>query len=213
MTDNFDLKGYLRHGNKLLNEGIGGYKDIKLMKEMDLDSFVGAQRDTANFQSQFIEDIETVIAHIKDGYGTIGSDYVQQAWEAFSDIPFDTVEDEVFAELMANGVVQDTKGEYPDINEMEPEGDQYDDLDDDEHGPAIVNELEKPENIYDDEEELSINYNGSDSDRMMDLGGDVIEQNIISLLDDGFDPEDVLEFCKYIIDAHSQPKAIPSIKF
>lgn len=201
MTDNFDLKGYLRHGNKLLNEGIGGYKDIKPMKEMDFDSFVGAQRDTADFQGQFIEDIETVVAHIKDGYGTIGSDYVQQAWEAFSDIPFDTVEEEVFAELMAKGVVDDHSYYDDNINEMEPDGDQYDGVYDAELGPDIVNELEKPENIYADEEE-NIEYDSSD--RIMDLGGEQIEQGIISLLDDGFDPEEVLDLCKMFIDAHSQ---------
>jgi hypothetical protein len=208
MTDNFDLKGYLRHGNKLLNEGIGGYKDIKLMKEMDFDSFIGAQRDTADFQGQFEKDIETVINHIKDGYGVIGSDYVQQAWEAFSDIPFDTVEEEVFELLINSGVVND-HGQYDDsINEMEPDGDQYDA----ELGPDIVNELEKPTNIYADEEDME--YDNTEFwDRIMDLGGDVIEQNITSLLDDGFDPEEVLDLCKMFIDAHSQPKAIPGIKF
>ena len=38
--------------------------------------------------------------------------------------------------------------------------------------------------------------------RMMDLGGDQIEQGIISLLDDGFEPEDVLDACKMFINAH-----------
>jgi hypothetical protein len=220
MQNNFDLKGYLRN-NKLLNESLGGYVDLKPMKEMDLDSFVGAQKDTADFQGQFKQDIKTVIDHIKDGYGVIGSDYVQQAWEAFSDIPFDTVEDEVFAELLANDVVQDTRAgqdlgydstdsvifdkgwqyDDDDINEMESDDDQYDGVYDAKSGPAIVNELKKPENIYADEED-SIEYDSSD--RMMDLGGQNIEQNIISLIDDGFDPEDVLEMCKMFIDAHSQ---------
>jgi hypothetical protein len=207
MTDNFDLKGYLRHGNKLLNEGIGGYKDIEPMKEMNLDSFIGAQRDTADFQGQFEKDIETVINHIKDGYGVIGSDYVQQAWEAFSDIPFDTVEEEVFELLINSGVVND-HGQYDDsINEMEPDGDQYDGEYDAELGPDIVNELEKPKNIYADEEDMEYDNSGLSSYRIMDLGGDVIEQNITSLLDDGFDPEEVLDLCKMFIDAHSQAAA------
>jgi hypothetical protein len=37
---------------------------------------------------------------------------------------------------------------------------------------------------------------------MMDLGGDQIEQGIISLLDDGFEPEDILDACKMFINAH-----------
>ena len=61
-----------------------------------------------------------------------------------------------------------------------------------------VSELEKPENIYaDDEDSFELSQ-----DRMMDLGGEQIEQGIISLLDDGFEPEDVLDACKMFIDAH-----------
>lgn len=61
-----------------------------------------------------------------------------------------------------------------------------------------VSELEKPENIYADDED---SFEPS-QDRMMDLGGEQIEQGIISLLDDGFEPEDVLDACKMFIDAH-----------
>jgi hypothetical protein len=61
-------------------------------------------------------------------------------------------------------------------------------------------ELEKPENIYADDEDRLGSLGASD-DRMMDLGGDQIEQGIISLLDDGFEPEDILDACKMLIDA------------
>ena len=44
----------------------------------------------------------------------------------------------------------------------------------------------------------------SDYDRMFDLGGEQIEKGIMFLLDDGFEPEDVLEMCKMFVDAHSQ---------
>jgi hypothetical protein len=37
------------------------------------------------------------------------------------------------------------------------------------------------------------------SDRIMDLGGDNIEQGIISLMDDGFDPIEIMDLCKKII--------------
>lgn len=59
-----------------------------------------------------------------------------------------------------------------------------------------LEELEKPENIYANDQEQV------DNTRMMDLGGEQIEQGIISLLDDGFEPEDVLDACKMFIDAH-----------
>lgn len=63
-----------------------------------------------------------------------------------------------------------------------------------------MEELEKPEKIYADDE-----Y-GND-DRMFDLGGEQIEQGIISLLDDGFEPYEVLELCKMFIKAHADAAA------
>jgi hypothetical protein len=35
MQDNFNLAKYLRHGNKLLNENIGGYVDLKPINELN----------------------------------------------------------------------------------------------------------------------------------------------------------------------------------
>lgn len=66
---------------------------------------------------------------------------------------------------------------------------------------SSMNELEKPQKIYADDEADSSYDN---TDRMMDLGGEQIEKNIMFLLDDGFDPGDVLEMCKMFIDAHSE---------
>jgi hypothetical protein len=80
---------------------------------------------------------------------------------------------------------------------MEDDEDQYDGVYDAELGPDIVNELEKPENIYADDEE-DIEYDSSD--RIMDLGGEQIEQGVISLLDDGFEPEDIMDLFKIIMD-------------
>ena len=94
--------------------------------------------------------------------------------------------------------------------EEEPEGDQYDGEYDAESGPAITSELEKPEKIYatdDSEDEKGFDVPGDDTvidtNRMMELGGDQIEQNIMFLLDDGFDPEDVLDMCRMFIEGHS----------
>lgn len=138
MQDNFNLAKFVRQ-NRLLNENIGGYVDIKPLKEMSFDEMMGT------------------------------------------------------------------------IMEGEPEGDQYDAK----SGPAITSELEKPKSIYvtdDSEDEKGFIVPGDEDEfdsqnRMMDLGGDQIEQGIISLLDDGFEAEDVMDFCKMIIDAHSEASA------
>ena len=130
MQDNFNLAKFVRQ-NQLLNENVGGYVDIKPLKEMSFDEMMGTAM------------------------------------------------------------------------EDEPEGDQYDGEYDAEYGPEITSELEKPEKIYADDSEGSYD----NTDRMMDLGGNEIEKGIMFLLDDGFDPEDVLEMCKMFIDAHSQAAA------
>lgn len=46
-----------------------------------------------------------------------------------------------------------------------------------------------------------------DTNRMMDLGGNRIEQGIISLLDDGFEPEDILSLCKMFVEDHAGARA------
>lgn len=97
MQNNFDLKGYLRHGNKLLNEGIGGYFDLKGINNLS---------------------------------------------------------------------------ELKDLGNMEEEVDSFRQAQND-----------------------SENYN-----RLLDLGGDQIKEGIISLLEDGFDKEDILDFVNSVLD-------------
>jgi len=95
--------------------------------------------------------------------------------------------------------------------DTEEDGDQYASKRPAKSGPAITSELEKPEKIYatddsEDEEGFDVpeDDNVIDTNRMMELGGDQIEQNIMFLLDDGFDPEDVLEMCRMFIEGHSE---------
>jgi hypothetical protein len=47
----------------------------------------------------------------------------------------------------------------------------------------------------------------TDDTRMMDLGGDQIEQGIISLLDDGFDAKDIVNLVKYLLTAQLRAKS------
>jgi len=42
-----------------------------------------------------------------------------------------------------------------------------------------------------------------DYDRMMDLGGEHIEQGIIGLLSNGVDPQDILDICNQLVKAHA----------
>jgi len=131
MQDNFDLKQYLRHGNKLLNENIGGYVDLKPINRLsELNDFGMTQEDTDSMSLE---------------------------------------------ELMGKAVKMD--------------------------------ELEKPENIYADDTDRYDN-----NDRIFDLGGERIEQGIISLLDDGFEPEDILDFVKIILEDQVQA-AVKGKKF
>ena len=44
-------------------------------------------------------------------------------------------------------------------------------------------------------------------DRIMDLGGEQIEQGVISLLDDGFDAQDIMDLVKDFLKAHLDAKA------
>ena len=46
-----------------------------------------------------------------------------------------------------------------------------------------------------------------DDTRIMDLGGNMIEQGIIRLMDDGFPAEDVLELCQMLVNDQYGAKA------
>jgi hypothetical protein len=201
------LKKYLRHGNKLLNENIGGYVDLRPinglneasmgddMVTIDLDmAWDDDQAAQAAFDQFGIEVQETngnpgtfevtgrkedILAYLKSEYYGMDDETIQQYYPELLD------------------------GE---MSEGEPEGDQYDGEYDSQFGPAITSELEKPDQIYADDDEDRLGSLAPSDDRMMDLGGDQIEQGIISLLDDGFEPEDILDACKMLIATHSQSK-------
>jgi hypothetical protein len=217
MQDNFDLKKYLRHGNKLLNENIGGYVDLRPiyslneapmgddMVTIDLDmAWDDDQAAQAAFDQFDIEVQETngnpgtfevtgrkedILAYLKSEYYGMDDETIQQ----------------YYPELLDS-----------EMSEGEPDGDQYDGEYDSEFGPAITNELEKPKSIYatdDSEDEKGFDVPGDDKDsadiddRMMMIGGDRIEGAVADLIDDGFDPEDILDFCKMAIEKHTERKS------
>jgi hypothetical protein len=323
MQDNFDLTGYLRKNNKLLNENIGGYVDLKPVKEADGDKPMGMPETDAD--NPWMEEVDGTEAY------TVGDwkcyyDYPGILIWSYKDVPFDqlavyatpgfdgkdvtpiqveinneTFDNETlskgtfanfreYAAAMKNYLDQ-AAANFEGVDEGEDLGgwdgdgqhDQYDGEYDGETGPAIVDEtdgleeakkpafvipapdsydiendakyiqsllnkagikakvapdmyseelrvytndekmarkvieksgyqigwsddnleeLQKPEKIYaDDVAELDY------TDRMMDLGGASIEKGITDLIDDGFEPEDVLDMCKMFIDAHAGAKA------
>ena len=59
MADNFNLKGYLKK-NTLLNENIGGYVDIKPVKEE-----MGTATEEATFDSAQQTDLERALSAVK----------------------------------------------------------------------------------------------------------------------------------------------------
>jgi hypothetical protein len=203
MQDNFDLKKYLRHGNKLLNENIGGYVDLRPINGLN-EAPMGDDMVTIDLDMAWDDDEAAQAAfdqfgiQVKETGGNPGTFEVTGKKEdllAYLKSEYYGMDDQDIAhyypELLEG---------YNDLEEGEPDGDQYDGEYDSQFGPAITSELEKPDQIYADDDSYS------NQDRMMDLGGEEIEKGIMFLLDDGFDPEDVLEMCKMFIDAHSQGK-------
>jgi hypothetical protein len=204
MSDNFNLAKFLRN-NPLLNEGIGGYVDLMPLREEESD-MITIELDMSWDSSNPEEDASAKAAfdqfgiEVSDGTGMPGTYEVTGRKKdilAYLKSEFYDMDDESIARY------------YPELldgemSEGEPDGEQYDGEYDAESGPAITNELEKPEKIYaDDTDRYDANY-----DRIFDLGGNQIEQGIISLLDDGFEIEDILEFVKVVLEDQASAKAM-----
>jgi hypothetical protein len=200
MQDNFNLAKYLRHGNKLLNESVGGYVDLRPINRLN--------------EAPMGDDVMTIELDM-------AWDFINPEEDAAAKAAFDQYGIEV-KEIDGNpgsfevtGRKQDILAylksdfygmEYVDIATYYPEL-----LDEDNDsmsleelmGKAVkMDELEKPENIYADDTDRYDN-----NDRIFDLGGERIEQGIISLLDDGFEPEDILDFVKIILEDQVQAAA------
>lgn len=182
MQDNFNLKNYLRHGNKLLNEGIGGYMDLKPLNELDNEDFFGddteetdnvwlpdAHKKQINDWNCFYEDQQGAISLFSDRFPDVAL-YATPGWEGQNGIVFEAWDEDgnnidlnpedpdtnqyvagksfyadfdSYADDMKNilpTVESMLKGGEEEMNEGEPEGDQYDGQYDAHTGPAIANE-------------------------------------------------------------------------
>ena len=95
------------------------------------------------------------------------------------------------------------------MNEGEPDDEQYDGEYDAESGPAITSELEKPKSIYvtdDSEDEEGFIVPGDDNEEQLDYNrayeifGMPIEKIVKDMIDDGFEPEEAIQFLRDMAD-------------
>jgi len=200
MQDNFNLAKYLRHGNKLLNENIGGYVDLRPINSLSEapmgDDIMTLELDMAWDFTNPEEDAAAKAAfdrygiEVKEIDGNPGSFEVTGRKEKILDY--------LKSDFYGMEYV-DIATYYPELLDEDNDSMSLEEL----MGTAMeIEELEKPKNIYANDEE----YGNQDRnhDRMFDLGGQQVEQGIISLLDDGFEADEVLEMCKMFIDDHVQ---------
>jgi len=197
----FNIAKYLKEHNLGSHGILGNYVDPQALKE-EVDNTATIELDMAWDDSEDAEAQEAFRQYnIKVSGGTGRPGTYQVAGK----------KEDILAYLRSEfyGMDEtDIQHYYPELldgmnEEGDPNGDQYDGEYDSQFGPAITNELEKPKSIYvTDDSEDDKGFIVPSDDRMMDLGGDQIEQGIISLLDDGFEPEDVLDACKMFINAH-----------
>lgn len=209
----FNIAKYLRE-NYLGSHGIlGRYVDLQALKEEEVGNnkpvdevpYVGADNKLDGFGDEFDQ-----VQPVSENENDIVTIELDMAWDhmdpeedAAAQAAFDQYSIDV-KEINGNPGTFKVTGRKEDIlayltskfYDMEEEDIAY-------YYPELLDseleELEKPENIYaDDEQEYG------NEDRMFDLGGQQIEQGIISLLDDGFDAEDILEMCKMFINAHME---------
>jgi hypothetical protein len=203
MQDNFNLAKYLRHGNKLLNENIGGYVDLKPINQLSEDDQtdtygVDNENDVVTIDLDMAWDDDAAAQAAFDQYGI----EVQETGGNPGTFEVTGRKEDVLAYLKSEYYGMDDE----DIAHYYPElldGGANDSMSLEElMGTAMeIEELEKPEQIYADDDKYD------NQDRMFDLGGQQVEEGIVSLLDDGFEADEVLEMCKMFIDAHVQAAA------
>jgi hypothetical protein len=164
MADNFNLNKFIRN-NPLLNESIGGYRDIKPMKE-------GSDEDL------FIKVIPGILKNVNvyDMKRAFDKGEFDSALKSFKDTG------EVSQEDMAISILHDYFAKK--IGGSKPM-------------EEIVSELEKPENIYTDDENETYG-------RAFGLAGQQLKSAIDALRQDGFDDEDIKNFLMTGIDMYDQ---------
>lgn len=219
--ENFDLKGWMKANNqgpykmfesfegkknkKKLNEGIGGYVDMKPVNEADSMIF---GKDWQYRDNDWMEDVDGTEAY-KVGEWTCYYDHPGTLVWTYGDKTLDELAVYATPGYDEEGVTTiqvDKNGETVDTKTID-QGffDSFDEyaeavlphLKDIQRGEAL-DELEKPEKIYADEDDEN-SYLNRDT-RMMALGGEQIKTGIEDLLDKGYEQDEVLDFLDGLID-------------
>ena len=179
MQDNFNLKGFLRN-NRLLNEGIGGYVDLKPLKEMNFDEMNEAPGGKASLELDWAAGIPELKAQCKkhgltckvvDEFGPGGGNPLVKIMGAKKNIVSFLKDDYADDDQMQDFIADIQEGS---MNEIET--DYTDDVDPDTGIPYVGDD-------------------SADQDRFWDFweNGDEI---MSSMKQDGFDLEDILGYIK-----------------
>jgi hypothetical protein len=210
MQDNFDLKKYLRHGNKLLNENIGGYVDLKPINRLsELNDFGMTQEakgGKASLELDWASGIPDLKAACKkhgltfkvvEEFGPAGGNpLVKVSGTKDKIINFlkdDYVQDEEDLEMFSADIqegndsmsLEELMGTAMEIEEIE---NYATDDSEDEKGFAVPG---------DDEEIYHANVLSPEwEERFLGLGGDAVVRGIKYLVDDGFELDDIIKFLK-----------------
>jgi hypothetical protein len=199
MQDNFDLKGFLRN-NTLLNEGIGGYFDLKPLKEYGADPRM-AQMD---IDQDFIERVHQELTPEESAWLVDNVDKLKaQFFEKFAELEGDV--DGMTALVKQLYFEKDADSEMTELNDLgnmeeDEEEDGFIQAQRDAVGKKGSQIFDKGWEYDDDDETMDTQRYSANYDRLLSLGGDKIEKAIIFLLDDGFDTEDILDFVKTVLE-------------
>ena len=221
MQDNFDLAKYLRHGNKLLNENIGGYVDLKPINRLSELNDFGMTQEAKGGKASLELDWAAGIPNLKavckkygltfkvvEEFGPAGGNpLVKISGTKDKIINFlkdDYVQDEDDLEMFSADIqegddsmsLEELMGNAMEIEEIE---NYATDDSEDEKGFAV------PGSKYEDDvdPDTGIPYMDDDDvlspeweERFLGLGGDSVVRGIKYLVDDGFELDDIIKFLK-----------------
>jgi hypothetical protein len=178
MQDNFNLAKYLRHGNKLLNENIGGYVDLKPLKEMDFNEMDSTEDGVFSITLDTATDLNKIKMYAKSkgisvnvvnpegpagGWPEVEYTGSKEALEGFIDKFFPQDADDTKSEIMP------VDGNMNELNDLGMTKEDKNSMSLEElMGTAMeIDELEKPKSIYatdDSEDEKGFDVPGDDDD-------------------------------------------------
>ena len=218
MQDNFNLAKYLRHGNKLLNENIGGYFDLKPLKEMDFNDMDSTEDGVFSITLDTATDLNKIKMYAKSkgisvnvvnpegpagGWPEVEYTGSKEALEGFIDKFFPQDAEDTKSEIMP---VDGNMNELNDLGMTEEDKNSMSleelmgtamEMEDDDDGFIAAQRMAAGEDDDDDEEIYHANLLSPEwEERFLGLGGDAVVRGIKYLVDDGFELDDIIKFLK-----------------